>query len=216
MKFFSVAIATTLIAALSVSANQCSKSQFPHSGPRTGDCCLPSGGQPNPPSPPPSKSCPSEWQWHSGFECCVPTKPNPPSNPSCPKGTWDHDNQCCNHPTPPSPPTPSGGVNHHYKRSNPAKISSRNWRAKTVSCPMEQTICNVSDGLTKSNTWACVDTKKDVNFCGGCGARGDGGVDCSSIPNSWNVGCDAGECRVFTCEPGFRVSHHGKGCVALD
>lgn len=49
------------------------------------ECCLPQGGHPNPPSPPPGQSCPSLWWWHEGQGCCVPNQPSPPQ-PSCPAG----------------------------------------------------------------------------------------------------------------------------------
>lgn len=216
MKFISVAVISALAASVSATT-QCAKSQFYHNTGKTGECCLPSGGTPNPPSCPSDKECPGSYQWHGAFECCVPTIPSAPVTPSCPSGPWDHNEQCCHKPTPPSPPTPSKHAGGGYrKRSDAAvaKLSSRNWRSKTLSCPAGETICNVSTGSSQSSTYACVNTMKDVNFCGGCGA--DEGMDCSTIANAWNTACDMGECAVLTCEPGYRVSHNGRKCIAMD
>ncbi|KAF8303317.1 hypothetical protein DL93DRAFT_2090349 [Clavulina sp. PMI_390] len=225
MKFITAVI--SLVAAVSaVSATSCSKTQFGYNSKLTGDCCLSTGGSSNPSSCPSGKSCPSGWQWHGGFSCCVPTQPNQPSQTkSCQNGhSWFDDEQCCKGGGS-NPPKPTRGLGarddvnamekRHAKRGESAKLASRNWRAKTLSCPTGQTICNVSDGLS-SSTWACVDTDKDINFCGGCGIRGNAGQDCSAIPNVWNVACNLGACEVLTCEPGFRVSRDGKRCVRMD
>lgn len=220
MKFSLIAIVAFVGA---VAATECSRFQFSWESGRTGKCCLPKGGNPQPPSCPSTKECPHTWEWHGFFGCCVPKDTAPPSHlspPGCPSGgPFDHDQQCCHKPAPPSPPPPNPS---HRPRSDAGhgklgarSLASRNWRSKTVSCPAGQSICNVSDGLTKSNTWACVDTQKDVNFCGGCGTSSDAGMDCSAIPFSWNTACSAGKCSVLTCEPGYYVGRDGTSCHAL-
>ncbi|KAJ3575626.1 hypothetical protein NP233_g972 [Leucocoprinus birnbaumii] len=45
-------------------------------------CCLPTGGNPRPPSPPKGVTCPpSGYDWNNDKGCCVPHYPPPPSGP---------------------------------------------------------------------------------------------------------------------------------------
>ncbi|KAF9822192.1 hypothetical protein IEO21_00186 [Rhodonia placenta] len=82
------------------STQQCSDMEFFYPDKA---CCLPYGGQQNPPTPPQgNQQCPSSgWEWHDGKQCCVPQQPpeqNPP--PQCGGGwEWNHDASTCCEPT---------------------------------------------------------------------------------------------------------------------
>lgn len=140
-------------------------------------CCLPNGGPPSSPGPPPGKQCPgNNWYWHQGLGCCAPNHPNPPP-PTCNNNwSWDGDNFCCN----PPPPKPSG----HSKRS----LTSR-----TVSlCPAGLQACPIP-GIVASGDYECIDTDAELESCGGCASIGEG-QDCTAIAGAWNVGCENGTC----------------------
>ena len=99
---------------------------------------------PQPPSPPGGKSCPSNWNWHNGYGCCVPNHPNLPP-PQCGSGWgWNPGSWCCNpHTSTSVTPTPS---------SNPGKSGHYGWKrnnkARNVSlCPNGMEACPIP-GLT--------------------------------------------------------------------
>ncbi|BGP14589.1 hypothetical protein JCM10213_001937 [Rhodosporidiobolus nylandii] len=58
----------------------------------------------------------------------------------------------------------------------------------------------------------CVDTQQALESCGGCASTGEG-VDCTAIRGAQGVGCEVGECVVFSCQAGWRPSLDGKKCV---
>ncbi|CAL1695859.1 unnamed protein product [Somion occarium] len=182
------------------------------------DCCLPQGGQPNPPAPPKGTQCPpSGWSWHSGKGCCVPHSPpgqQPP--PQCPK-SWDwNDNDLKCYPTPPSTPTPppskpssipgKPGYGGHYKRHSKSRAVSL--------CPSGSEACPTKGLTGLSGDYECLDTAVELTSCGGCASTG-AGQDCTAIKGAWNVGCDQGSCRVYTCAQGYRRSLDGKSCTKL-
>ncbi|TBU35238.1 hypothetical protein BD311DRAFT_745812 [Dichomitus squalens] len=215
--------------------SSCKSSEFYWSGK---NCCLPHGGSPNPPSPPGGKSCPSNWNWHGGYECCVPNHPNLPP-PQCGSGWgWDGGSKCCfPHgtsttvtPTPSSKPgSPSWPGQPGYPGSGggyPGNGGSkpghgggygwkRNHKARNVSlCPSGLDACPPA-GLTGStDDWECVDTASDLQSCGGCASIGKG-QDCTAIEGAWNVGCNSGKCVVFTCAQGYLRSLDNKSCVKV-
>ncbi|KAI0348014.1 hypothetical protein BDW22DRAFT_1424247 [Trametopsis cervina] len=74
-----------------------------------GNCCLPHGGVPNPPQPPPNHECPDGWYWKSDLGHCAPNHPQTPSSPppSCkPTCSWSSSDYWCT-PNPPASPPPS-------------------------------------------------------------------------------------------------------------
>ncbi|KZV77714.1 hypothetical protein PENSPDRAFT_679253 [Peniophora sp. CONT] len=153
-----------------------------------GQCCLPHGGKPNPPSPPSGSSCPPTWWWHHDQGCCVPTLPSPPT-PTCPSGnSWK--DQCCK----PSGPQPSG----HYVKRHKKK------RTATL-CPAGLDACAVKNAFGLSSDYECVDTAQDVQSCGGCSSV-NSDFDCTAIEGSWNVGCEKGACRVYSCQAGYKLT----------
>lgn len=60
--------------------------------------------------------------------------------------------------------------------------------------------------------YECVDTTQELENCGGCTVDG-AGQDCTQIPGVEGVGCLSGECVVFSCAEGHRLSSAG-ACVA--
>ncbi|KAI0094517.1 hypothetical protein BDY19DRAFT_988352 [Irpex rosettiformis] len=68
--------------------------------------------------------------------------------------------------------------------------------------------------------WECVDTKRDVESCGGCivpfGHNLATGVDCTAIPGVMDVSCAAGSCKISACQSGYRLSENKDYCVPED
>ncbi|KAI0094484.1 hypothetical protein BDY19DRAFT_912957 [Irpex rosettiformis] len=83
-------------------------------------------------------------------------------------------------------------------------------------CPTGHSACGVY-GFNSPDAWECVDTKSDLESCGGCtvgyGRNPAIGVDCTAIPAVMDVSCIAGTCAVQRCQPGFVVSANGAYCV---
>lgn len=159
---------------------------------RWGDkgCCLPHGGSPNPPKPPKDTDCPPNWEWNPSKKHCVPKHPNQPP-PQCPPGWgWNGGSTCCtpHTPTPPAP-TPSSkpgkGGYHGHKRAH---------KARNVSlCPNSMEACPIAGLTGLTDDWECLDTRTELQSCGGCASTG-AGEDCTAIPGAWNVGCNEGKC----------------------
>ncbi|BGP18845.1 hypothetical protein JCM10213v2_006925 [Rhodosporidiobolus nylandii] len=62
--------------------------------------------------------------------------------------------------------------------------------------------------------YECIDTAQALDSCGGCASTGEG-VDCTRIRGAAGVGCEAGVCRVFSCENGWKPSLDGSKCVRV-
>ncbi|CDO71560.1 hypothetical protein BN946_scf184911.g30 [Trametes cinnabarina] len=178
-------------------------------------CCLPHGGQPNPPSPPSGTSCPSNWSWHTGKGCCVPHHPNQPP-PQCGSGWgWDDGSKCCfpHGSSTSSIPKPSGKPGHsggggYWKRTH-AKS-----RASSL-CPNDLEACPIMglNGILTGD-YECADTRNDIQSCGGCASTG-AGQDCTAIDGAWNVGCTNSKCVVYSCAAGYKRSADHSMCIKL-
>ncbi|KAI0033170.1 hypothetical protein K488DRAFT_34336, partial [Vararia minispora EC-137] len=57
----------------------------------------------------------------------------------------------------------------------------------------------------------CVDTQHELQSCGGC-ASVRSQYDCTTIEGSWNVGCENGACKVYSCQAGYRLARDGASC----
>jgi hypothetical protein len=55
------------------------------------------------------------------------------------------------------------------------------------------TACPVVGTYGAFSDYECIDTKYDLQSCGGCSSTG-AGQDCTAIRGAWNVGCDASKC----------------------
>ncbi|KAI0307746.1 hypothetical protein B0F90DRAFT_1813155 [Multifurca ochricompacta] len=84
-----------------------------------------------------------------------------------------------------SPSYGHGG--HHWKKRNAQKLRVNNL------CPNDLTACPIPGFHGLSTDYECIDTKNELQSCGGCSSTG-GGQDCTSIRGAWNVGCEAGHC----------------------
>jgi hypothetical protein len=202
-------------------SQSCSKSEFYYA---KKECCLPSGGPSGgptkTPAPPSGKSCPvgnskdSYWYWHTGKGCCVPSHPQPPSNPTppqCKSGHgWQESLQCCT-PSTPSKPT------HTPKPSSKPGYGHSGWKRSHLSrsapaCANGLSACPIP-GLT-SGDYECLDISVELESCGGCSSLGQG-QDCSAIEGVWNVGCESGSCKVYSCTAGYKLSADGSSCISI-
>ncbi|EPQ51225.1 hypothetical protein GLOTRDRAFT_22182, partial [Gloeophyllum trabeum ATCC 11539] len=88
----------------------------------------------------------------------------------------------------------------------------------TPKCDADKRLCGVPGG-SNGKGWECVDTKSDLESCGGCmvpspfSLNVTMGVDCSAIPNVSYVSCNVGKCQVKSCNDGFVPSPTGDSCV---
>ncbi|KAG8943659.1 hypothetical protein FRC04_002618 [Tulasnella sp. 424] len=159
-------------------------------------CCLQIGGPKNPPNPPKDRDCPKYWYWNGDTTCCTPRYPQPSSTkPTCGTSTfswWDKDNQCCKKPATrirargTNPP----GTSHRPRRNihqPKSKYTGRKAEIKNrqaSQCPSSWQICPIGTRIE------CLDSYLEIHACGGCPAYGVG-QDCTAIPNSMNVECQA-------------------------
>jgi len=164
-------------------------------------CCLPWSPPSSPPSPPHGDQCPKSgddcsWYYHPKNDCCVPTVPTPPP-PQCPDSCYldESSNKCHPH------SQPSG----YFSRR--AELKSR----AVTPCPAGLDACPIP-GLTGSD-YECVNTKTDLDSCGGCASTGQG-QDCGAIEGAWNFGCEEGTCLIYTCAAGYERAYDGKSCIA--
>jgi len=90
-----------------------------------------------------------------------------------------------------------------------------------ASCGANEEVCGVYGG--SYSAYDCVDTKKNLESCGGCmipnpfllaSSVSPVGVDCTSIDHVDSVSCVSGQCIVESCEKGWEVSEGSAGCVA--
>ncbi|KAF8761742.1 hypothetical protein RHS01_00658 [Rhizoctonia solani] len=169
-------------------------------------CCLDHGGPSAPPTPPRSRDCPKDnWYWNTKQGCCTPRHEDPPE-PTCKRGfSWSKGSWCCE-----EDPTPTTGNSTLRKLLRVALMGE-----VTTRCPSKKTECPIigAKSLNKSSDYECVDTYQDIKHCGGCSSLGEG-QDCTAVAHSWNVGCEAGACKLYTCKPGYTVSKEdGKTCI---
>ncbi|KIK71014.1 hypothetical protein GYMLUDRAFT_309720 [Collybiopsis luxurians FD-317 M1] len=213
---------------------------LPSGGPSNSHTPAPPSGK----SCPVGNSKNTYWYWHSGKGCCVPSNPLPPSNPTppqCQSGhDWQDSLQCCTPSTPSKPtptPKPSGkpgygsgsgnGNGNGYGSSNGNGYGSGSgnghsnghggWKRSHTSrslpaCPKGLDACPIS-GLT-SGDYECLDTSAELESCGGCASVGQG-QDCTAIKGAWNVGCESGSCKVYSCAAGYLLSADSLSCIAI-
>jgi hypothetical protein len=196
--------------------SNCNDNEFWYS---SKNCCLPHGGPPSPPPPPPrGNDCPpTGYYWGQSQGCCVPNHP-PPENsppPQCRNGwEWHHSLDTCipSTPTTPSPPPSQPSGSYGGQTGHGAGNWKRHQKARSVPlCPTGLDACPIS-GLTTE--YECLDTSTELESCGGCASVGQG-QDCTAIKGAWNVGCDKGRCKVYTCFAGFLLSADGTSCVSV-
>lgn len=129
------------------------------------------------------KSCPANEKWN-GYECV------------CISGYSRHTKtgKC------------SPGASQRARRNTKERSSVAFSRAEeAVLCPEGQRACPIS---SVDGGYECVDTNEELENCGGCTALGEG-QDCTDIPGVSGVGCSKGQCVVFSCVSGYRLSSNG-------
>ncbi|CAK9786598.1 hypothetical protein CC85DRAFT_310932 [Cutaneotrichosporon oleaginosum] len=196
-------------------SNGCGRGKWYHQ--RSGQCCDDySGGTPPAQECPEGISCPTDWWW-DGKKC----KPRCPTTPAPDCSDWDHGRQCC------GGPKPSGGVDNgkghggrgkghgrgkggwggrggwggkHFRRDQ--ALMSGNDLDHATYCPAPgQLACYTTAARTG---YECIDPQTELESCGGC-AVGGTGVDCTSLPGAKAVGCEAGECKIYSCASGHAL-----------
>ncbi|EMD39476.1 hypothetical protein CERSUDRAFT_45486, partial [Gelatoporia subvermispora B] len=89
---------------------------------------------------------------------------------------------------------------------------------KRAQCEPGLTACGVYNWKS-SEGWECVDTRSDLESCGGCAIplhyASPRGVDCTALPGVADVSCRTGSCLVHRCLPGYQISHDGTFCVRI-
>jgi len=113
--------------------------------------------------------------------------------------------QVWNWPSPPGyTPKPSqyAGYRRHL-RDTPEKL-----------CPnVHETACPISAHATGHE---CLDTQTEITSCGGCESL-DEGENCLSIEGADEVGCEYGQCLIFSTLPGFEISEtNGRPTPVVD
>ncbi|ORY32300.1 hypothetical protein BCR39DRAFT_523818 [Naematelia encephala] len=126
---------------------------------------------------------------------CVPI----PSTPSCTTSQISCGGQCVKK----TKYTCQSGVPIALKRRGP------------TSCPNGMDLCPVG---TWGNGMECIDTRADIESCGGCinAPINDpffpSGEDCTSLPNVDSVACKNGRCEIRSCARGFDLAQNGTAC----
>ncbi|KAF9652487.1 hypothetical protein BDM02DRAFT_3075260, partial [Thelephora ganbajun] len=135
------------------------------------------------------------------FTCEKGYAPSPSTNPT----------ECICH----SPYSECNGVCGYFPHGCSSQGFSKDRRDQPT-CPAGKTMCGVPNGGEGHD---CVDTKIDVESCGGCtvaspfGNNVADGKNCKAIPNVEGVSCHQGTCKILSCKNGFKVSRSHDSCV---
>lgn len=126
----------------------------------------------------------------------------------------DHPTECiC-----PAPKKVCNGVCGSFPSCPSAGPKKRDSIDRSGSCGAGLTACGVYGWQgVGSEAWECIDTKRDLESCGGCmvpfGRNIASGVDCTAIPGVMDVTCNSGSCVVHRCQPGYIVSLDNSYCL---
>ncbi|CED84065.1 hypothetical protein [Phaffia rhodozyma] len=95
-----------------------------------------------------------------------------------------------------------------------ARRRNLNARSRNA-CPGTMTACPIKT-LSGSAGFECIDTKANLESCGGCVSPFPGdatGQDCTTIANAYNVECENAKCVIKECARGFVINSEGSACV---
>lgn len=71
-------------------------------------------------------------------------------------------------------------------------------------CPnAQETSCPIS---ANGNGHECIDIQTEITSCGGCESLNEG-ENCLAIEGADTVGCELGQCRVFSALPGYEINY---------
>ncbi|GAA5826262.1 hypothetical protein JCM11251_007228 [Rhodosporidiobolus azoricus] len=133
------------------------------------------------PRPSASASAPSSWASHAASHAAEPSGSLHPSTVKAAKANVEY-----------------------VKR----KIQEEPWETldSRLLCPIGETACPI---FPRMGTYECLDTKTELESCGGCLSKGLG-EDCTAIRGAQGVTCSSGACFVFTCQPGWKLDDEFK------
>lgn len=159
---------------------------------------------------------------NGGKNCVYPDHATPkctPQNPcdfDCGDGYTPAGGKCvCKHPY--TECDGKCGYFYYCPSKSAQKRDADEWKRK-AHCDSGYTACGVywSSRLT-SDAYECVDTKNDLESCGGCSIplhRGSPlGTDCTSLPGVADVSCMKGSCYVHKCMPGYQLAVDNSMCM---
>lgn len=78
-------------------------------------------------------------------------------------------------------------------------------------CPGSMAACPIEGS---AGLFECLETSSDLQSCGGCIALGHG-KDCTTLPGARWMGCNSGQCEVYSCKKGWRRSADRSACVKV-
>ncbi|WWC58727.1 uncharacterized protein I303_101271 [Kwoniella dejecticola CBS 10117] len=157
-----------------------------------------------------ARACNAGYVLTGGTTCCLPGS------------SLDSNGQCQTPPTCTS--TEILCNNQCYPRATytcpsglPVQIQSK----RSENCPVGLSKCSV--GALGSGLWECIDTKSDIESCGGCMYPTPSelnplalsqGVDCTSLAGTNGVSCVQGQCQIQSCAKGFelKINNNGTSC----
>jgi len=85
----------------------------------------------------------------------------------------------------------------------PASRRHRRNNAQSLCPNVQETACPIS---TNASGHECIDTQTEITSCGGCESLNEG-ENCLAIEGADEVGCELGQCRIFTMLPGYEMNH---------
>jgi hypothetical protein len=94
---------------------------------------------------------------------------------------------------------------------------------QAAQCGPFETACGTYNGARGKRALECVDTRSDLESCGGCSVSSPfsdpsddtpRGVDCSAIEGVADVSCRNSRCAVSSCMSGYSVSATGDSCIS--
>ncbi|WVF67648.1 hypothetical protein IAT40_002407 [Kwoniella sp. CBS 6097] len=77
-------------------------------------------------------------------------------------------------------------------------------------CPASMAACPV-DAASPKGAYECLDPMSEIQSCGGCATLATG-RDCTAIPGARWMGCNAGQCEVYSCKKGWKLNGAGTAC----
>ncbi|WVR09340.1 hypothetical protein IAU60_006406 [Kwoniella sp. DSM 27419] len=163
----------------------------------------------------PTLCCQRGWTAYN-TACCAPGKAEVDSTGVCCTanvGAKVQNGQCIE---------PTSGPKHpHSRRSAGAQIQLTSSTAQPIPygleanvdgalCPRMLAACPI-DPAAIEGEYECLDPMAEIQSCGGCATLGTG-RDCTAIPGARWMGCNAGQCEVYSCRKGWKLRPDGSAC----
>ncbi|WWC90392.1 uncharacterized protein L201_005326 [Kwoniella dendrophila CBS 6074] len=84
---------------------------------------------------------------------------------------------------------------------------------KFAACPIEGRFSlpiNEQEVISQGE-YECLNPLEDLQSCGGCSSLNTG-KDCTTIPGAKWMGCNLGQCQVYSCKKGWKLNQDGSAC----